>query len=111
MVDPVVDRHEHHDHDGQPRLAAKRNAAAGAKASRTAHAAHAPAVLDRRAFLKILPAHENFHCIQASLRLYMCLQTMPPDIVVAEVDRILAGRADASLPVSARTPDLSTKPD
>lgn len=41
----------------------------------------------------------------------MCLQTMPPDIVVAEVDRILAGRADASLPVSARAPDLSTKPD
>ena len=41
----------------------------------------------------------------------MCLQTMPPDIVVAEVDRILAGRVDASLPVSARTPDLSTKPD
>ena len=38
---------------------ARRNAAAGAKASRTAHAAHAPAVLDRRAFLKILPAHEK----------------------------------------------------
>ena len=55
-VDPVVARHEHHDHDGQPRLASKRNAAAGAKASR---AAHAPAVLDRRAFLKILPAHEK----------------------------------------------------
>ena len=54
-----VHDHEHHDHDGQPRLAAKRNAAAGAKASRTAHAAHAPAVLDRRAFLKILPAHEK----------------------------------------------------
>ena len=58
-VDPVVARHEHHDHDGQTRLAAKRNAAAGAKASRAAHAAQAPAVLDRRAFLKILPAHEK----------------------------------------------------
>lgn len=55
-VDPVVARHEHHAHDGQPRLPAKRNAAAGAKASR---AAHPPAVLDRRAFLKILPAHEK----------------------------------------------------
>lgn len=43
--------------------------------------------------------------------LALCLQTMPPVVVVAEVDRILADRADASDPVSARTPYLSTKPD
>lgn len=36
--------------------------------------------------------------------LALCLQTMPPVVVVAEVDRILADRADASDPVSARTP-------
>lgn len=57
------------------------------------------------------PGHKTRCPRSSDTSLAMCLQTMPPDIVVAEVDRILAGRADASLPVSARTPDLSTKPD
>lgn len=57
------------------------------------------------------PRHKTRCPRSSDTSLAMCLQTMPPDIVVAEVDRILAGRADASLPVSARTPDLSTKPD
>ena len=57
------------------------------------------------------PGHKTRCPRSSDTSLAICLQTMPPDIVVAEVDRILAGRADASLPVSARTPDLSTKPD
>ena len=57
------------------------------------------------------PGHKTRCPRSSDTSLAMCLQTMPPDIVVVEVDRILAGRADTSLPVSARTPDLSTKPD
>lgn len=57
------------------------------------------------------PGHKTRCPLSPDTSLARCLQTMSPEIVLAEVDRILAGRADASLPVSARTPDLSTKPD
>lgn len=57
------------------------------------------------------PGHKTRCPRSSDTSLALCLQTMPPVVVLAEVDRILAGRADASLPVSARTPDLSTKPD